>query len=322
MAQGVSVVVPAYNCAGTIRTTLQALMEQEFDGPVQILVIDDCSTDQTPDICKSLGLEVAQNPVNMGLAASLNRGILLSKNALVVTLHADAIPLSKDWLKRLIAPLSANEAGASCSLQHPPDCQVPSLSLWEKFLWYKLRPHHALNNKADAYKKDILEQVGFFDQLRFRTAGEDEDMALRLRLHEVRMVSSSGEVIHNHKFGGNSNRKVLGKILVKEYSFGRAGGALRRKFPRHTPGAYIYPSPKSPLHDGLFRVFLCMGVFIPLLQWICATGLVTSSFRGIRSTAKRIGLTPDLLAYPIFNLVRYWSYTLGYIHGLVSGRQR
>ncbi len=322
MTQSVSVVVPAYNSAGTIKPTLQALLEQEFDDPLEILVIDDCSTDQTVGICESLGVKVARNSVNMGLAASLNRGIKLSKNETVVTLHGDVIPLSKDWLKRLVAPLSAADTGASCSLQHGPDCNALGLTFWEKLLWGKVSPHHALNNKADAYKKDILMRVGIFDQAIFRTAGEDEDMALRLRRHGAKIASSSGEVIHNHKFSLNPNGKMLPKILAKEYSYGKSGGALRRKFPGYRPGAYVYPIRKSPLYDGLVRVILCIGVFIPFFQWICIPALLASSLGGIGATAQRIGRRPKLAAYPMLNLMRYWTYSIGYVVGLVSGRQR
>jgi glycosyltransferase involved in cell wall biosynthesis len=322
LTQSVSVIVPAYNAAATIRPTLEALLKQEFDAPLEIIIIDDCSTDQTRDICESLGLKVARNDVNMGLAASLNRGILLSENGIVVTLHSDVIPLSRDWLKRLVAPLSADDTGASSSLQHPPDVQVSSVTLWESLLWGKVKPHHALNNKADAYKKDVFRRVGTFDHARFRTAGEDEDMALRLRLHGVKVVSSSGEVQHNHKFGPNPERKMLAKILTKEYSYGRSGGTLRRKFPAYRPGAYVYPTPKSPLYDGLTRVGLCIGVFIPFLQWICIPGLLASSLDGIGATAQRIDRRTKLAAYPVLNLMRYWTYTVGYLIGLVSGRQR
>src|SRR5690348_5922231 len=106
MAKGVSVIVPAYNAGKTIETTLQAIRSQEFDDPLEILVVDDGSTDQTATICKSLGFNVVKNPANMGLAASLDRGIQLSNNQIVVTLHADMVPRSKDWLKRLVAPLN------------------------------------------------------------------------------------------------------------------------------------------------------------------------------------------------------------------------
>ncbi len=314
-------VIPVHNGAETLGATLRSLLDQEFDHPVEILIVDDSSTDQSVEICKSLGLEVVRNDTNIGLAASLNRGIALSKNRIVVTLHHDVIPLSKDWLKRLIAPLSEADVGASCSVQHPPDAAA-ALSFWEDLLWCRVGPHHALNNKADAYKKDVLERVGIFDQSRFRTAGEDEDMALRLRLFGLRVASSSGEVIHNHNFGHDPKGKTLGKILSKEYSFGRAGGALRRKFVGHVPGAYVYPIPKSPIHDGLFRVVLCVGVFIPVLQWICLPGLVASSFLGIGVATKRIRGKPRLAVYPFFNLIRYWSYTVGYVGGLVLGTQR
>ena len=315
MIDGVSVIVPTYNSSQTIRSTLEALRAQEFSDPLEILIIDDCSSDQTGKICQSLGFKVAQNPVNLGLAATLNRGILLSHNGIVVTLHADTVPLSKDWLKRLVAPLYAFDVGAACSLQYPPDCKASELTLWEALFWSKLQPHHALNNKADAYRKDVFARVGTFDDVRFRTAGEDEDMALRLRNHGVRIVGSTGEVLHNHRFGDSPKGKTLQKILVKEYSHGRAGGALRRKFLSHRPGAYVYPVPKSPLYDGLARVLLCFGVFVPFM-------LVASSFHGFRVVTRKIGRGRKLSAYPVLNVLRYWAYALGYANGLVSGKQR
>ncbi len=321
MTEGVSVIIPAFNNGLTIKNTLQSLLQQEVDIPVEIIVIDDCSTDETVEIPLSLGLKVFRNPLNLGLAASLNRGISLSKNEVVVTLHADATPLSEKWLLELTAPLIRNDADAACSLQYPPVFDPSRLALWEKLLWGRLGPHHALNDKADAYKRTVLERIGPFDQERFRTAGEDEDMALRLRLNGMRITQTSAGVRHDHVFLAKSGREVLFKIMLKEYAFGKCGGALRRKYPRHRPGAYVYPSVKSPFNDGAFRTFLCLGSLIPFIQLVCIPGLVVASCVGIISTSRHTNVRLGLWLYPFFNLARFWSYTLGYLLGLITGRQ-
>lgn len=322
MNSAVTVIVPSYNNSETLRTTLLGVLAQQFKGEVEILVIDDFSSDKSAEICNSLGLKVFLNERNLGLAESLNRGISLSKTDVVITLHSDSTPLSEHWLSQLVAQLDGESVAATCSLQHSPKIEQMGFTLWEKFLWGKVLPHHALNNKADAYKKPLLEKIGMFDARRFRTAGEDEDLGLRLRLSGWTIIGTSAEIRHDHKFAHSRSRTVFGNLLKKEYTFGRAGGALRRKFPTHPLGAFVYPDQKSFLSDGMVRVSICVGCFIPYLQWISIPALTIISLIGIRTVAKRTHLRLSILAYPLFNAIRFWSYSLGYVHGLVSGKQR
>src|SRR5438093_1396692 len=321
MCGNVSVIVPTFNNSQTVKTTIQSVLMQKLDEPPDIIVVDDASTDNTVFLVESMGLKVTRNLQNLGLAASLNKGIRLSKSDFVVTLHGDTTPLNGDWLSQLTAPLVLGEADATCSLQHAPLCNGPTCSIWEKFLWGKLGPHHALNDKADGYQKETILKLGGFDEVRFRTAGEDEDMAFRLRLSMARIAPTRAEVRHDHRFDTKSKTRILEKILAKEYTFGRCGGALRRKFPTHRPGAYVYPAVKSTCSDGAFRVCLCIGALIPYLQLICIPGLVGVSLLGINSTKTNTRLGFRIILYPIFNIARFWSYTLGYLHGLVTGRQ-
>ena len=321
MTDSVSVIIPAFNNSRTIQDTLTSLLGQKTDTQVEIVVIDDCSTDETRQISLSLGLKVIQNSSNLGLAASLNRGIFLTKNQLIVTLHADATPLSEDWLLELTAPLTRGNADVACSLQYPPILNRSNSGLWEKLLWGRLGAHHALNDKADAYRRTVLEQIGGFDQERFRTAGEDEDMALRLRLNNVRISSTDAPIRHNHVFQTRSESRVFLAIMAKEYSFGRCGGALRRKYVKHKPGAYIYPSVRSPINDGIFRILICFGSLVPYAQVLCIPALVISSLVGILSANNNTNLGAKLLLYPFFNIARFWCYSLGYLHGLITGKQ-
>lgn len=319
----VSVVLPAYNNAQTIASVLEALKNQEYSkGQVEVIVIDDGSTDSTAEICKAHGVRLVQNEQNSGLGYSLNKGITLSNHEIIVTLHGDTVPLSKTWLSELLEPFTDASIAASCSLQQPPDHLSNRLCLWEKLLWAKLDEHNAFNDKADAYRKDVLSELGCFDYKTFRTAGEDEDLALRLRQSNKKIAATNAKVLHDHYQSYTSSFECLKKLLRKEYTFGRAGGALRRKFPFHNLGSYIPPRPKSFVNDGLFRTIVCIGCFIPYVQVVCIPILVLLSLPGILKTVRKIRMRSALLLYPLFNIMRYMSYTLGYCVGTVTKKQR
>src|SRR3989442_4245100 len=94
----VSILVPTFNSAQSVRATLNGIVEQDFEEPVEFQVIDDGSTDKTVEVCEVLGIPVHQNERNVGIAASLSRAIRLSHADIIVILHPDTIPLSNHWL--------------------------------------------------------------------------------------------------------------------------------------------------------------------------------------------------------------------------------
>ena len=317
----VSVVIPSYNNQATIADVLDALLNQKYNkGQTEIIVIDDHSTDNTKQIIKKYPITKICNGKNLGLAKSLNKGISLAKHQIIVTLHADTIPNNQKWLEQLVAPLTDHNVAAVCSLQIPPNSQRRQLTIWEKMLYTKLGPHNALNDKADAYKRTVLDEIGLFDDKTFRTAGEDEDLALRLRFHEKNIRGSQAQVTHNHYFyTGQHKTSIFRQILKKEYTFGKAGGALRRKYPRYRPGSYIFPISKPFTSDGLFRVVLCIGALIPYVQLAFIPLLIGAASIGITNLAtenKKL-----LILYPFFNILRFATYTIGYIAGIVKGKQ-
>jgi len=94
VAPTVSVLVPAYNEATVLETTLASLAALD-PSPVEIIVIDDGSTDATADIARGWLsrlpiLRVEQQP-NAGKAAALNRAIALATGEVVVVIDADTL---------------------------------------------------------------------------------------------------------------------------------------------------------------------------------------------------------------------------------------
>ena len=90
----VSVIIPAYRCAATLRQAIDSALFQEV--PLEILVLDDCSGEDIEGIVRSYGdeprLRYLKNEKNLGAAATRNRGVKLATGDYVAFLDAD------DWL--------------------------------------------------------------------------------------------------------------------------------------------------------------------------------------------------------------------------------
>src|SRR5262245_21111054 len=76
MTQSVTIGITAYNAATTIERAVRSASAQSWH-PCEIIVVDDCSNDSTPDILADLqtatsGLRLFRNEANSGMAAALN----------------------------------------------------------------------------------------------------------------------------------------------------------------------------------------------------------------------------------------------------------
>ena len=92
-APGISVVVPAYNEAAGIAATVRSMVRSNYPGPIEVIVVDDGSTDETAAIVASLclpGVRVISQP-NAGKPAALNRGIGYARFDVLVLVDGDTI---------------------------------------------------------------------------------------------------------------------------------------------------------------------------------------------------------------------------------------
>lgn len=86
----VTVIVPTYNYAQYLTQALDSIAAQAFQGSVQVVVVDDCSTDSTQELLSRMeGIEVVRHAYNMGLSAALNTGLIHARGKYVIPLDAD-----------------------------------------------------------------------------------------------------------------------------------------------------------------------------------------------------------------------------------------
>jgi glycosyltransferase involved in cell wall biosynthesis len=85
----VSIVIPAYNAAPFLREAIDSVLAQTYQ-PVELIVIDDGSVDETPKILESYGSAIRVfRQANSGQSTALNRGWKLSNGAVLGYLSAD-----------------------------------------------------------------------------------------------------------------------------------------------------------------------------------------------------------------------------------------
>ena len=86
----VSVIMPAYRCAGTISAAIDSVLSQEV--PLELIIINDRSPDDLADVlsaCRDERVVVVNNEENMGAAKSRNRGVSLARGKYIAFLDSD-----------------------------------------------------------------------------------------------------------------------------------------------------------------------------------------------------------------------------------------
>jgi len=199
----VSVVVPVYNGARYISSCLEALTYQTVppDG-YEIIVVDDGSTDDTPDIARRYPVRCLTQP-HLGAAAARNLGWRAARGSLILFTDADCRP-APDWIETMCAPFEDTRVsgvkGVYRTHQRALVARFVQLEYEEKYQRLAKQPTiDFVDTYSAAYRKSVLQAVGGFDT-RFPNASvEDQELSFRLAKAGYRMVFQPLAIVyHEH----------------------------------------------------------------------------------------------------------------------------
>ena len=224
----ISVVTPTHNKLALLRRTLKSLETQDTGpGVFEAVVVDDGSTDDTPEFLASVTTPYSLVPVrvekNRGRSAARNRGLEHAGGDLVVFLDDD-MELVPGFLR---AHLELHECGGRVAgignvVNHPQVVQAPIDRYMSTRGAQKIRDAGPLpwkyfsTNNASVLRAD-LNAVGGFDENFVWYGFEDLELALRLKKErglEFRFVEGARSLhIHPH---------TLEEVLAKKTLVGRS----------------------------------------------------------------------------------------------------
>ena len=217
----ISVIIPAYNARQFIAAAINSVLDQE--GQVDLIVVDDGSTDGTTDEVTKMGKDVRliQSPKNEGLPNALNRGLELARGQLIGFLDADDtwLPdrlgaerelfshhadIAAVWGKTRIVFLSDGDAVGLTSPDWPPQ-HFPALG-------------------SMLFRKEVFERLGRFNPV-FQHA-QDIDFLARAQEMHLKLLRHEAIVLTWRRHEANMTNNVE---LDRDYLVTAIRQALHRR---------------------------------------------------------------------------------------------
>ncbi len=175
----VSVIIPAHNAAATLTQTLRALTNAS-PPPLEILVADDGSTDETAILAKACGVQVVSLEKNIGAAAAKNCGARVAAGDILFFTDADIVP-PPNVIGILQDTFAARECEGVIGLL---DQNIPAQNwasqfknLWMNFTYARFHNAERIGlfyTSVAAMKRATFLQLGGFDE-NYRGASIAED---------------------------------------------------------------------------------------------------------------------------------------------------
>lgn len=203
-AEPVSVVIAAYNEGKVIHATLQSLLKTDYQGELEVVVVDDGSHDDTAveveKVVASDGRVRLVRQQNRGKARALQRGVAAARNELIVFIDADT-HCQRQTLPRLLGPfIDPNIGGVSGHAKvgnlrsFIARCQSLEYTVGfnlDRRAYTRWNCITVLPGAISAIRKQAIDRAG---GLSLDTLAEDTDLTLSLHKQGLRSVYVPGAV--------------------------------------------------------------------------------------------------------------------------------
>ncbi|EDY19381.1 glycosyl transferase family 2 [Chthoniobacter flavus Ellin428] len=226
----VTVLLPVRNGSAHLPAALESIFAQTFRD-FELLVIDDGSTDSTPEILSAVQdprLRVVTNPQNIGLVPALNRGLEMARGEFVARQDHDDVSLPE----RLQKQVDYLRTHAGCVLVGTEATQTDGQG---RRMYRLLRPHgaedirwylcfdNAFIHSSVMFRREVVRQVfgGYAPSF------HSEDYALWSRIARSRETANLPEPLLLYREHSSSVTQSMS--AADEVRFEEATGAIRRE---------------------------------------------------------------------------------------------
>lgn len=226
----VSVVVASYNGARTLKSCLDSLQALNYPD-YEVILVDDGSTDTTPQLAASYKSILYIRQANKGLSVARNTGIAAATGEIIAFTDSDC-RADEDWLYYLVGDLlNSPFAGIGGHNFLPPEDPLVAAAVMASpggpahvMLTDRIAEHIPGCNMA--FYTWALDEIGWFDPI-YRKAGDDVDVCWRLQQHGYKIGFSPGGFVWHYR------RSTVKAYLKQQQGYGEAEALLVRKHPEY-----------------------------------------------------------------------------------------
>ena len=216
LSDSVSVIIVTFNHKNYIENCLSSVL---LNKPLEIIIVDNCSTDGTNDLIKEKfpGVILIENRENSGYGCGNNLGVRLAKGKYIIILNPDT-KVSPNWLDKLVNPLArcnkiiitpkillydGSKINTCGNLEHFTGLAFVR-GLFEDSAKYELSEYiSGISGACFAIKKEDYIKLGQFDE-NFFCYMEDAEFSWRAHSQGFRILyESSSVVFHDYKLSVN-----------------------------------------------------------------------------------------------------------------------
>jgi len=223
----ISIIIPIYRRTEWISKCINALLNQDYQGVFEVILIDDGSPNEVEIISainkllndKIFLLKFIRNN-HAGPAATRNYGVKFSSGELLCFIDDDSIP-EKTWLREIINSFKENpQAGivSGLTLSYYREKGLPLLL--EKTI-YSGKNWATCNI---AYRRDVFEKLGGFDETFKEASWEDNELGLRAQWAGYLHIHNTNAVLYH------PHERTIEEYIKKCFLNGRGAAVFSRKY--------------------------------------------------------------------------------------------
>jgi glycosyltransferase involved in cell wall biosynthesis len=322
-AKTASIIIPTFNGAARIGNCLDSLVKQAVGRDIEILVVDDGSTDSTTNVVNSYSSVRLITQANAGPASARNRGALEAKGTILLFTDDDCVPMP-DWLDAMLAPFNDSEIvgakGVYGSHQKSLAARFVQIEYEDKYRLMAGLPNiDFIDTYSAAFRRERFLEMAGYDTSFPVACAEDIELSYRMSARGWKMKFVPAAIVYH------THPDTLWRYLKKKYKFAFWRVLAVRKNP--SKGVKDSHTPQIMKLQLLFAPALLLGVAFDLVMRprlsvsvIVLGGFLLSTLpfavRAVRKDPVIGILSPVLLA------ARACAQMLGVAAGLIYARRK
>lgn len=199
---GVTVIIPAYNASPTLHACLESVAQAEYGGAVEVIVVDDRSTDETANIVLNFGCRLVRLSANSGPALARNAGAKTATGEILIFVDADT-EMRRDTIRAAVDALTRDGVGAVNGMYEVEPINHGFFPTYYAYL--KFHAFHAndadrmtaFSGQCGAIYKRLFEEVGGYRSITWGVDIENEEFGYRINQRSVVKIARDFRVRHN-----------------------------------------------------------------------------------------------------------------------------